>query len=307
MNVVSANFRVTSAAGQNRLAAMPSSVVYEELRRCGVSEGVWLSTCNRSEVIFRGPSARVRELVSAWSGEDSLESFSGDSALDHLYRVGSGLESASLGESEIVAQVKSAWAEAEARGMIRDPLNRALQGVLRTSKRVRTETGITRGVVSYATLAVREVSARIAGFAGKRVGVLGAGAMAERVIRELGRTPPASLVVWSRSAARAARFGVESGDLADARREWGNCDAIFTCLAAEFSGVGAGPVVADLGVPPNVDPSVSTIGMPELMARCAANSSLRIQAVQDAERIIAEELARFRKEQTRKEAFRSRK
>jgi glutamyl-tRNA reductase len=298
--VLSADFRRTSSEVRQRFA---ESFDADWIAGSGLVEAMWLSTCNRVELYFCGSSDRVRGLLAERDG--GILFGQGRSAVEHLFRVSSGLESAVLGESEIVAQLKDAWEVSRNQSLSGPTLNLAMRKALEAGKRVRTETQITRGVVSYATLAVREVSARIGGFAGKRVAVLGAGIMGERIIRELGRTPPAELVVWSRDATRAARFGFAFGDLEDARRGWGQADAVFACLSGSFEHASRGPVVADLGVPANLPPELRTIGMDEMVARCAANSSLRLQAVAEADRIIRAELDRYDEELIRRGAFRS--
>ena len=308
IQVLSADFRLTSAAIRNRLAGPWESCWAAE---GGLDEAMWLSTCNRSELYFCGSSTVAREMLSLRAGleqgelDGQIRHRQGRPAAEHLFRVSSGLESAVLGESEIVAQLKDAWSASVEHNRSGPSINLAMRKALEAGKRVRTETLVTRGVVSYATLAVREVSSKIGGFAGKRVAVLGAGMMAERILRELARTPPSRIVVWSRDPMRAARFGFEFGDLESARADWRQVDAVFACLGVPFAGASRGPVVADLGVPANLTPEFRTIGMEELVARSEHNSSLRRQAMVDAERIIQDELDRFELERARREAFQS--
>ena len=99
LQVLSADFRRTSSEARQRFA---ESFDAHWIAESGLEEAMWLSTCNRAELYLRGSSERVRELLAERDGE--IWFGQGRSAMEQLYRVSSGLESAVLGESEIVAQ-----------------------------------------------------------------------------------------------------------------------------------------------------------------------------------------------------------
>src|SRR5262249_8099560 len=129
----------------------------------GVPEASVLSTCNRTEIYTVGaePEA-LRKLVCKFTGispqvlATHLYSKSGREAVLHLFEVASGIDSAVLGENEILAQIKEAWSIAKEAGSVGTHLEFLLQKTLVASKKVRTQTTIAKGVTSVGSLAVRE-------------------------------------------------------------------------------------------------------------------------------------------------------
>jgi glutamyl-tRNA reductase len=99
-------------------------------QRDNVREAVVLSTCNRTEVyvvaeLFHGAYADIRDFLcdlgdlSARRAHPHLYSQHDTSAVTHLFEVAAGLDSAVLGESEILGQVRSAWETAQREGAAR--------------------------------------------------------------------------------------------------------------------------------------------------------------------------------------------
>lgn len=258
------------------------------LNASGIAEAMILATCARAELYTLGASDF--------------------SAARHLFRVCSGLDSPVLGETEIVAQVKEAWTVARQRGMIGPRLDLLLRHAMRAGKRVRTETDLCRGVVSYAGLAVREASAQAKGLGDKRILVIGAGDMGERVLRELRRTPPREVTVISRTLKRAealaARYGHRAAPYGSVAAELERVDILFGALSDMVAPLGRfvpmRPLVAvDLGEPPCIPsslterPDVAAIDLTTIVSRCLANAERRTAAVAIAERILDEEMSRY--------------
>lgn len=266
--------------------------ILASLRGQGIAEALVLATCARTELYI---------------GQD-IEVPGARAAVRHLFRVCSGLESPVLGETEIVAQMKEAWALSRSAGMIGGDLDRLLRHAMRAGKRVRTETEVCRGVVSYAGLAVREASARAAGLGDKRLLVVGAGDMGERVVRELRRTPPKEVVVVSRTLTRARtladRYGHRAVPMGSVAAELEHSAILIGALSGVIVPIGRfvprRPLVAvDLGEPPCVPcsltgrPEVTSVTLTDIVRRCLANSERRNAAIEVAERILDEELERY--------------
>nr|WP_221277129.1 glutamyl-tRNA reductase [Deinobacterium chartae] len=177
-------------------------------------EVMLLSTCNRTEVYFAGV---MGDPLSAFEGawgqplRPYLYVHQGEAALEHLYRVSSGLDSLVLGETQIQGQVKRAWQDAHAQGSTGPLLNRAVQGALRTGKRVRSETGIADKAVSVSYAAVELARAILGDLSGKTALVVGAGETAELTLTHLRAAGVQNVTVVNRTMERAqqlaARFG----------------------------------------------------------------------------------------------------
>lgn len=160
--------------------------------RANIREAAVLSTCNRTEVFavaerFHGAYADIRDFFCELGGmqpdelHPHLYSQHDDAAVSHLFEVAAGLDSAVLGESEILGQVRSAWEIAQAEGGTKATLNLLFRHAIETGKRARTETSIGRHTASVSHAAVEMAHERLGGIAGRRVLVVGAGEMGEGI------------------------------------------------------------------------------------------------------------------------------
>ena len=173
------------------------------LRHCrNVQETVVLSTCLRTEVYavvdrFHDAVAEIYDVLSEQSGR-CVEELSAhatirfdDDVTSHLFSVTSGLESMVTGETEVVGQVRRAFERAQEEGACGPVLSALFRHALQTGKRVRTETGISKGTTSFAYAAVTVARGEdLAGLRGARVVVVGAGEMGLGVCRALADIPP---------------------------------------------------------------------------------------------------------------------
>jgi glutamyl-tRNA reductase len=130
-----------------------------------VNEAVVVSTCMRTEVYaevgrFHGALGDIRAFLADWSGHppevfsDYIYEFYDAAAVRHLMRVASGLDSAVLGEGEILRQVRTAWDVARTERAARTGLGIVFRQALETGKRVRTDTAISRGTTSLSHTAI---------------------------------------------------------------------------------------------------------------------------------------------------------
>ena len=146
--------------------------------RDNVREVAVLSTCNRTEVYavtekFHGAYADIRDFLCdiGHLAPDELHPYlfaqHDDAAVAHLFEVASGLDSAVIGESEILGQVRQAWEIAQSEGGARGSLNLLFRHALSVGKRARTETGIGRGTASVSHAAVEMAVDQLGGLEGQ--------------------------------------------------------------------------------------------------------------------------------------------
>jgi glutamyl-tRNA reductase len=178
----------------------------------GVSEALVVSTCNRVEfyVAAEHPAQgfeAVNQFLNTRLSEPANGAFfqlSTAGAIRHLFRVVSGLDSMVLGETEILGQVKKAYAAASAAKTTSKHLNKLFQRAFNVAKDVRTNTNITRGSVSVGSAAV-ELAEQIFGRLAKcHVMILGAGETSELTAGALAARGVRSIFVANRSYDRAA-------------------------------------------------------------------------------------------------------
>ncbi len=124
--------------------------------RDNVREVVVLSTCNRTEIYavaekFHGAYADIRDFLCDLGNiapddlHPHLYSEHDDAAVRHLFEVAAGLDSAVVGETEILGQIRQAWEVAQREGGARTTLNLLFRHAIGVGKRARTETGIAQG------------------------------------------------------------------------------------------------------------------------------------------------------------------
>lgn len=184
-----------------------------------LQELVLLSTCNRVEVygVTHEVNGNVSRLFRSLTSEDIdlapyLYVKEGKDAVEHLFRVASGLDSMVLGETEITGQVKQSYQNSQAARLTGKVTNRLFQTALQTAKEVRTRTGIGRGSTSVGSVAV-ELAERIfdTGLSSRVVMIIGAGKMGEACVRHLAKKGANSVIVANRSMDKAEVLANEFG------------------------------------------------------------------------------------------------
>ena len=157
--VIGVSHRTGSLPLLERLAIPPDvqgKAIAGLVTRHNINEAVVLSTCNRTEIYavaerFHGAYADIRDFLCDLAGlapdelHPHLYSQHDEAAVAHLFEVAAGLDSAVLGESEILGQVRSAWELAQEEGGTKTTLNLLFRHAIETGKRARTETSIGRG------------------------------------------------------------------------------------------------------------------------------------------------------------------
>jgi len=294
----------------------------------GFPEGMILSTCNRTEVYARprddGAVRRVRGFFDSLHPTAARELGGhvyvreGDEAVSHLFRVAAGLDSLVLGEPEIVRQMSEAYGLACSAGTAGPALHRALPRALQVGKRVRTETGIARGVASVAGAAVALAGRVFRDLSTCSVLTIGAGETVASALKALRPQTNGRLVVANRSIDRAerlaARFDGSAAPLADVARLAAEVDVVIAATAAsqpllrraELAPLLAcrGPrplLILDLGVPRDVEPSVGDLPgvylhcVDDLHAIAENGRNERALEVPKAEAIVTTALSEFKR------------
>ncbi|HWS91040.1 MAG TPA: glutamyl-tRNA reductase [Mycobacterium sp.] len=262
-----------------------------------VTEAMVLSTCNRVEVYavvdaFHGGLAVIGQVLSEHSDMSmgDLTKYAyvrySEAAVEHLFAVASGLDSAVIGEQQVLGQVRRAYAAAEANRTVGRVLHELAQRALSVGKRVHSETAIDAAGASVVSVALGMAERRLDGLAGKTAVVIGAGAMGALSAAHLTRAGIEHVQVLNRSLSRAQRLARrvrESGVRGEAltldrlAEALAAADVVVSCTgavspvvsladvhyalaAARRDGAKHPLVICDLGMPRDVDPAVA--GLP---------------------------------------------
>ena len=338
--VVGINHRSSPLSLLERVTVVPDRLgkaVAGLALRDNIREAVVLSTCNRTEVyvvteLFHGAYGDVRDFLCELGDLTAdeliphLYSQHDSTAVAHLFEVAAGLDSAVLGESEILGQVRTAWEIAQFEGASRSTLNLLFRTAIEAGKRARTETGIGRGTASVSHAAVEMITDVVGDLHGKRVLVIGAGAMGEGVATALHRAGGADLLMANRSAERAAALAERMGGVAvgfDRLAEAiGAADVVIASTGAEehvlsvelVQSARSGPRSArplhiiDIAVPRDVEDGVADLAgvtvldLDDLRDWADRGLSHRAAEAERARAIVWDEVERFGVEATARQA-----
>jgi glutamyl-tRNA reductase len=251
-----------------------------------VSEAIVLATCNRVEVFaevdrFHGGVTDVSRVLARHAGAtvEELSPFVTvyyeDQAIGHLCTVAAGLDSMVVGETQVLGQLRSAYALAQEEGTVGRELHPIAQRALRVGKRVHAETGIDKAGASLVSVALERVTGLLGELRDRPVLVVGAGSMGALAATTLARRG-AAVTVSSRTPASAARLadslGGRQADLEQLPQELTTADVLVTCTGATgtvigidvvstaLAGRGDRPlVIVDLALPRDVEPAVAAL------------------------------------------------
>src|SRR5690606_6507699 len=147
--------------------------------------------------------------VAAEGLADQLFEHVEDGAVRHLFRVASALDSMVIGESQILGQLKDAYGAAVRAQATGPVLARSMEKAFQVAKRVRSETGISRGAANVSSVAVELARQVFNDLAGRGVLVVGAGKMSALAARHLRAAGASSIAVTNRSPERAEELAAE--------------------------------------------------------------------------------------------------
>jgi glutamyl-tRNA reductase len=329
--LIGLNYRSASAETRCAVSFEGDSIgrLVQALKGIGCGETLILSTCNRTEIYFyRGDPEAVFSVVAELT-EVTLETLrascyelSGLEAVRHLFRVASGLDSAVLGEHEVLGQLKKAHAVAKKEGALEGALDHLVQRSFRVGKRVRHESNLSKGVTSVAAVAMRKAAKLAGGLEGKNVLIVGAGQIAERVAKSISHIEGVNGFICNRTHHKAEDVaklnGLGTWDYSDLEGGLRMADVVVGAISSPVPKMsldqiaaarqGQPTVVVDLGVPPNfAPPSLEETGlklleMESIVGACRQSSDGREASVPKANLILDEELAKFEQEIIEREA-----
>lgn len=285
----------------------------------GVVEYAIVATCNRTELYCVGTSDAH---VNAWFNHQLSELFGtydagvhaiayrkyNDDAVQHLLRVATGIESLVFGETQILGQIRHAMLTAERHGTLRQTLRTLFQVALRAGSAAHQHTQVGQHTLSIAHAAVQLIM-RNHPVAPHRIGIIGAGEMANLALKALG-TFTGDIVVCNRTRANAEALTAHSLariiDWHDRHALINTCDALIVAVHATEYVITQAPTtgtctIVDISMPRMVDPklvdhpSVHLYDIDDLHQVTAHNLARRKAALSDVEHIINLHHAHFRR------------
>jgi glutamyl-tRNA reductase len=292
-----------------------------------IYEAMIISTCNRVEYYivtddFLCNIETVLEILSDHCGMDrsDLRKYTyihcGEDSVRHIFRVASGLDSLVMGEPQIFGQVKDAFEACKVYGGAGTFIRKLEEYTIKTTKKVRTHTGIGENPVSVSYAAV-ELAAKIFGsLAAHQALIIGAGEMCELAARHLSTAGVGGITVTNRTMAKAERLAGEVGGRVLAFDEYRekllDYDIVISSTGATEFMVTKDDVVTamtgrrkrpmffiDIAVPRDIDPKINEVenvyvyDIDDLKAVVDANRKQREREAVKAEEYIADGIEGF--------------
>ncbi len=326
LHVLGVSFQTAPAAVREALAfnrREAASLLCEAVSEILDLEAVVVSTCNRSEFYLALPPGeevlerwlsilqRTRPEAPILRSECLRYHFKEPRAPRHLFRVACGLESAVLGDVQILGQVKQSLAVAAQCGSLGSTLNRLFSQAIQAGKRARRETDIGSGSASIGSALAGILSQRRRTLPkGKRpeVLIIGAGVVARSIGYHLVKRSLGEITFMNRTDARAKRLAEDHRMFA---RPWSSLDRALMEADIVIAATSASQpilrrdmldrlatkrrrplLVVDAGLPRNVEPgsTVEVLGIDAISESHEEALAQRRAAVPEVEQIVAEEL-----------------
>lgn len=309
---IGVSYRNTSLAVREKLLKSTDTIDLAAIR-AEVQELVVLSTCNRFELYGTIPTQDLHKLPDLFCSSqqeqirDKLYLHTHDAALKHVLAVISGIDSMIIGETQIVKQVKEAFANAESNGTTGTVMREVLRAALSVSKKIRTNTEIGSKVVSISHAAISLCDKIFAHPDKLNLLIVGAGEMATIAARYACKRGISTLAIANRSVARAEALCKEIGfghayPLEALSSVLAQADVVLTATAADSIIISRAQVeeclqgrkgkgtlaLIDISLPRNIDPSCQGIeelylfDLDDLKKITAQNNASRQSAVVQA-------------------------
>lgn len=244
----------------------------------GIEALLVTSTCNRTEIYgFAQHPYQLIKLLCA-NSQGSVEEFQevayiykNQEAFNHMFRVGTGLDSQILGDFEIISQLKIAFNESKSNGMVNAFLERLVNSVIQASKKIKTETEISSGATSVSFASVQYIIKNVENISNKNILLFGTGKIGRNTCENLVKhTKHEQITLINRTKDKAEKLAQKLNvivkDYADLQLELQKADVVVVATGAQNPTIDKAILnlkkpllILDLSIPKNVNDNVRDI------------------------------------------------
>ena len=307
---------------------IPMDVKTEALTHSPFDELLILATCNRTEVyvasdreITDGELVRYVCGLARQDYDDFAKFFyfkSGDDVAHHVMNVCAGLDSVAMGEDQILHQIGRAYETAHQLNATGNTLNKLFQSAIHTTKRIKTETNLSKLSCNIPFLAMKQVQKTFDDLENRTVYIVGLGEMGSLMLKYV-QENTTKIFASSKTFANAEKFAdvLTPVKFEDRYEVLGKCDVVILCSACqepivtkdEFvkavqvaesaESAHSKRLIIDLGSPRNAEasigelPGVEYVGVDDLEKIVSENRRLRMIELDAAQKILKEGLNEF--------------
>lgn len=292
--------------------------ILQQAKELGIDGLLITATCNRTELhgFAQHPFQLIKLLCDHSRG--SVEEFQevgyvykNYEAINHLFRVGTGLDSQILGDFEIISQIKKGFARSKKSGLANPFLERLCNTILQASKRIKNETELSSGATSVAFASVQFILQQVPDISEKNILLFGTGKIGRNTCENLLKhTQNTHITLINRTKDKAqkiaGKFNLLVKDYGELQTEIRQADVLIVATGAQSPTISKALLhlkkpllILDLSIPKNVadnvteTPGVTLVHLDHLSQRTDETLERRKQDIPQAEEIIDEAQKEF--------------
>ena len=315
LHVIGISYKKASASirGRFNLEIETSKKLILEAKIGGIESIIVNSTCNRVEIysLCNDYKVIVKLLCKYSSGTElELEShgyiLKGDQAINHIFRVGTGLDSQILGDFEIIAQMRQSFKMSNELKAISPYFDRLFSSVMQASKRIKNETKLSSGATSVSFAAVRYILDNVTNLKNKKILLFGVGKIGRNTCENLVKhtsNKQITLINRTEDTAKkiAGKFKLIVKNISEISKEISKSDILIVATSSsnptiteKSISLSKNLLILDLSIPKNVDeklksnPNIDLLDLDHLSNITDINLDKRKLYIPDAELIINE-------------------
>jgi glutamyl-tRNA reductase len=315
LQVIGISYKKASASirGRFNLEIETSKKLILEAKIGGIESIIVNSTCNRVEIysLCNDYKVIVKLLCKYSSGTElELEShgyiLKGDQAINHIFRVGTGLDSQILGDFEIIAQMRQSFKMSNELKAISPYFDRLFSSVMQASKRIKNETKLSSGATSVSFAAVRYILDNVTNLKNKKILLFGVGKIGRNTCENLVKhtsNKQITLINRTEDTAKkiAGKFKLIVKNISEISKEISKSDILIVATSSsnptiteKTISLSKNLLILDLSIPKNVDeklksnPNIDLLDLDHLSNITDINLDKRKLYIPDAELIINE-------------------
>jgi glutamyl-tRNA reductase len=318
--VVGLSYKKADAVARGKFsldAAAKTRLLLQAKEEC-IQSMIVTSTCNRTEIYgFAEHPYQLIKLIcdnSRGTAEEFQKIgfvYKNQEAVNHMFRVGTGLDSQILGDFEIISQLKSSFSESRRLGLVNAYLDRLINAVIQASKKIKNETEISSGATSVSFASVQYIMRNVENIANKNILLFGTGKIGRNTCENLvkhTRNEHITLINRTKEKAEkiAGKLNLIVRDHSELHIELQKADVLVVATSAQNPTIDKAILnlkkpllILDLSIPKNVNedvmelPEVTLIHMDHLSQMTDETLEKRKQHIPAAEQIIEEIKAEF--------------
>ncbi|WP_282042356.1 glutamyl-tRNA reductase [Winogradskyella flava] len=264
--------------GHFSLSDVAKQSLLSQAKKNGIESVLVISTCNRTELygFAEHPYQLIHLLCENTKGtveefQDVAYVYKNKEAINHMFRVGSGLDSQILGDFEIISQLKFAARASKKESLLNSFTERLVNSVIQASKRIKNETELSSGATSVSFASVQYIMNNVQNISEKNILLFGTGKIGRNTCENLVKhTQNSHITLINRTKTKAeevaGKFNLVVKDHNNLEKEINGSDILIVATGAQNPTVDKSLIttqkpllVLDLSIPKNVNEEIAQL------------------------------------------------